>query len=82
LECSKVEMAIAKRIYAMRYALCALRGSVYGHESRARFFALRLTIKIFTLCALCYAVCRFCLKAEGRSSNLKARGPILKRPVR
>jgi hypothetical protein len=25
-----------------------------GHESRTRFFALRLTIKIFTLCALRY----------------------------
>jgi len=51
-----VEMAIGKRIYAMRYALCALRGSVYGHESRTRFFALRLTIKIFTLCAMRSAI--------------------------
>jgi len=37
-----VEMAIGKRIYAMRYALCALRGSVYGHESR-------VTIHVFVL---------------------------------
>ena len=64
MECSKVEMAIGKRIYDMPYALCAmLFFRTTNHESRFTllmgmgflFFALRLTIKNLSYILWCIA---------------------------